>query len=50
MKADREENDGVVEQNYKNLCLSTRVTSKKTPKLYGHDIIAICMILLNSLS
>jgi len=35
VKADREKNDGVVEQNYKNLCLSTMVTPKNMAKMYG---------------
>jgi len=32
----------VVEQNFKKHCLSTSGTPKKVPKIYGHDVIAVC--------
>jgi len=42
VKADWEKNGVIVEQNFKNNCLSTTVTLKKVQKIYGHDVIAIC--------
>jgi len=42
VKADREKNGIVVEQNFKNYCLSTFGTPKKVQKIYGRDVIAVC--------
>jgi len=42
VKADREKNGSIVEENFKKHCLSTSATHKKVQKFYGRDIIAIC--------
>jgi len=42
VKADREKNGIVVEQNFKMHCLSTSATPKKVQKIYGRDVIAVC--------
>jgi len=42
VKADREKNGIVVEQNFKMHCLSTSAIPKKVQKIYGRDVIAVC--------